>query len=70
MDHTRFDWDDANIGDLALHGITPEEAESALDNDPLDLEYQTRHDEERLLQLGETLSGRVLAIVTTSRREK
>ena len=29
-----FDWDESNINHIALHGVTPEEAEQVLQNDP------------------------------------
>jgi len=29
-----FDWDDANRGHIAAHGITPEEAEQVVQNIP------------------------------------
>lgn len=60
-------WDSANIGHLALHLVTPEEAEEVLGNEPLDLERQTRNGEERVLHLGMTLAGRVLFVVVTPR---
>jgi uncharacterized DUF497 family protein len=31
----KFDWDDANAGHIARHGVTPEEVEQAFANDPL-----------------------------------
>ena len=37
-----FDWDDANVGHIALHGITPLEVEqSTLDEKALLLELQS-----------------------------
>jgi hypothetical protein len=32
-----FDWDDANRGHLARHGVTPEEFEQGMKNDPVEL---------------------------------
>jgi len=68
-----FDWDDANLANIAKHGITMEEAEQAFVKDPLDMELQiadTFNAEERLQQLGETAKGRILQLVTTWRSGK
>ncbi len=32
-----FDWDEANVGHVARHGVLPEEAEQVVLNDPVDL---------------------------------
>ena len=42
-----FDWDHANINHIARHGITSEEAEQVVLNDPMDLPMQLRDGEER-----------------------
>jgi len=65
-----FDWDQANRSHIAEHGVSPEEAEQVIFNEPLDLEAQIRNDEERTLQVGETDSGRILVVVTTWRDQK
>jgi len=62
-----FDWDESNIAHIAEHGILPAEAEEVVSNKPVDVGYQTRNGEERLMQIGETLAGRVLVVVTTPR---
>jgi hypothetical protein len=62
-----FSWDEANRSHIAEHGVSPEEAEQLVLNDPVDLEVQIRSGEERTLQVGETNSGRVLVVVTTWR---
>lgn len=43
-----YDWDELNIGHIALHGITPGEAEQVIGNEPLDLEVQFRNGEKRI----------------------
>jgi uncharacterized DUF497 family protein len=63
----RFLWDSGNIAHIALHAITPQEAEQVLENDPLDVGVALRHGETRTLQLGETDAGRVLFVVITER---
>ncbi len=40
-----FDWDEANIGHIAEHGVTPSEAEEVIGNQPLDLDYELREGE-------------------------
>jgi uncharacterized DUF497 family protein len=62
-----FDWDDAIIAHIAEHEILPTEAEEVVSNKPVDVGYQNRNGEERLMQIGETLAGRVLIVVTTPR---
>jgi uncharacterized protein len=65
-----FEWDAANLEHIATHGITAEEAEQAILGDALEIELQVDEEsdaEERLLQLGETATGRILQIVTTWR---
>ena len=68
-----FDWDTANLGHIAKHDVTQEEAEQVVLGDPLDIEIQIEDEsigEERLQQLGETAKGRILQLVTTWRRGK
>jgi uncharacterized DUF497 family protein len=68
MKSLKFNWDEGNIGHIAQHGISPEEAEQVVRNRPFDLETQIRNGEDRVSQLGATVDGRVLVVVTTSRR--
>jgi hypothetical protein len=65
-----FDWDEGNIEHIARHGVTPEEAEQAIRNDPLDLGAQNADGEERFLSLGLTDLGRLLVVATTMRVRK
>jgi uncharacterized DUF497 family protein len=62
-----FDWDDANRRHIALHSVSPEEAEEALLNDPLELSYEIVDGEERIAELGRTNTGRILAVASTWR---
>jgi uncharacterized DUF497 family protein len=62
-----FDWDDANREHIAEHGVTTDEAEYVVLNDPLDLDLQVVDSEERFVQVGATAQGRVLRVVTTMR---
>ena len=60
----KFDWDDSNRDHLALHNISPEEAEQAiLDPHAVLLEIQVGSSEERTKVLGITRSGRILTVV-------
>ncbi len=63
-----FDWDEANVAHLAEHNVTPLEAEQVITNHPLDLSYEDRRGELRFRQIGETLSGRILEIISTERK--
>lgn len=65
-----FDWDEANITHIKRHDVTPEEAEEAVTHDPIDLQYQVRNGEVRVVQIGETLGGKLLMVVSTKRGEK
>jgi uncharacterized protein len=62
-----FDWDEANVGHVARHSVLPEEAEQVVLNDPVDLGMEIVEGEERYLNLGPTMLGRVLLVVTTWR---
>ncbi len=65
----RFDWDAANVGHIARHGVTPAEVEQAFANDPLVvLASQKRQGEKRVLCAGLTDLGRPLQFVYTTRR--
>ena len=64
-----FFWDKENLNHIARHGISQQEAEQVIQNNPLDLERQIRNGEVRMLHLGETTGGRVLFVVVTMRDE-
>jgi uncharacterized protein len=67
----KFDWDDANIGHIARHGVAAEEVEQAFANDPLVvLAIHKRGGEERVLCAGLTDKGRALQFVYTMRGSK
>ena len=65
-----FDWDEANMGHLARHSVLPEEAEQVILNNPVDLGLEIVERAERYLNLGATLRGRVLLVVTTWREDR
>ena len=65
-----FDWDEANIGHVARHNVLAEEAEQVILNDPVDLGLEIAEGEERYLNLGATVLGRVLLVVTTWRQDR
>jgi uncharacterized DUF497 family protein len=59
-----------NVGHVARHSVLPEEAEQVILNDPVDLGLEIVEGEERYLNLGATVQGRVLLVVTTWRGER
>jgi uncharacterized DUF497 family protein len=65
-----FEWDKANRGHIARHGVTPKEVEQVVLNDPLFLELQIRKNEERTIRVGETAAGRILVVITAWRGER
>ncbi len=65
----RFDWDRANVEHIARHSVNPDEAEQAMRNDPLDMNYEVINGEERWTALGHTHNFRVLLLVWTVRRD-
>jgi uncharacterized DUF497 family protein len=69
-DDNQFDWDDANMGHVARHGVTPEEAQQALANEPLEVGLEYVNEEERFRSVGRTNSGRWLLVVSTDRGEQ
>ena len=67
----KFDWDEANVGHIARHGVKPEEVEQAFTNLPLVvLATQKRAGETRVLCAGLTDAGRALQFVYTLRRRR
>jgi uncharacterized DUF497 family protein len=70
MNELLFEWDDGNIGHIAGHGLTPEEAEQILQNRPVDLGSHLRSGEERVAQVGETDYGRIAIVISTIRGKK
>ena len=71
MNEALFDWDRWNIGHLAEHDVTPEEAAQVLLGDPLEVDFDAdRNGEERWTYLGETAGGRILTVIMTLRGEK
>ena len=64
-----FDWDESNISHIARHGVTPEEAEQALSNNPSEAILQVHDNEERYYQIGMTDAHRCLVLVTTWRND-
>jgi uncharacterized DUF497 family protein len=65
-----FDWDEAKVGHVARHSVLPDEAEYVILNDPVDLGMEIVEGEERHINLGATVKGRVLLVVTTWREDR
>jgi len=55
-----FDWDSRNVRHIARHGVTPEEV---LRTEPLVVQFQNHAIEERVLCLGRTGEGKLVAVV-------
>jgi uncharacterized DUF497 family protein len=70
LDKIEFDWDDANVGHIARHGVTREAAEEVVENGPLELKPQLIDGEERFPSIGVTDAGRWLVVVLTERGGK
>ena len=66
-DEPVFDWDDGNVGHLARHKITPQEAEQVMLHSPVEIDYQFIDGEERFVAVGMTRLGRFLTIIWTDR---
>jgi uncharacterized DUF497 family protein len=67
--HGDFEWDEANIGHIGRHDVTPAEVEQALENDPTDVAYEVVDGEERWTSIAHTREFRVLLVVWTLRRD-
>ena len=62
-----FDWDEASVGHVARHNVTPEEVEQVFSYDPMDLGADVVDGEERYTGVGHTKRLRVLVLVWTIR---
>jgi hypothetical protein len=69
VDELAFDWDDANIGHIARHSVTPEDVEQLFANDPMDLAAEVVGGEDRYTSAGHTNRLRVLVVVWAMRRD-
>ena len=58
-----FEWDRNNLRKIRAHGITQEETEQALLNDPISVYDQDVEGERRFVYYGESNAGRLLAVV-------
>jgi uncharacterized DUF497 family protein len=71
MDNPLFDWDNANIAQIAEHDVALEEAEEVILGDPLEARVDSEEgDEERWSYLGATNRGRILRVLITMRGER
>jgi uncharacterized DUF497 family protein len=69
-DGIEFDWDDGNKRHLAVHRVTPSEFEQVVNNEPLELDYESNDGEDRYRAVGLTSEGRLLTVVFTIRSSK
>jgi uncharacterized DUF497 family protein len=63
----QFDWDQGNLGHIALHRVTAEEVEEVLEGDLVHTTADVRSGEIRITVLGLTEGGRLLSITFTQR---
>ncbi len=54
-----FEWDEANLRHIALHSVTPEEAEEVLLGLTREVDSYELNGEDRLEEVGITLAGRI-----------
>lgn len=62
-----YQWDEGNLGKLASHNVSPEEAVEAFEKSGLDLEAQVEDGEFRYPVIGESGRERVLVVIWTDR---
>jgi len=69
---TGFEWDKSNIGHIAKHKVTPEEAEDAFFDKENILDDDLKHStiEKRFIIIGKTSKGRLLYQIFTLRTGK
>lgn len=67
-----FGWDEANIGHIARHGVTPKEAEQVFFDKNHRVTRDRKHStgEKRSAVFGKTVNNRHLAVVFTVRKSK
>ncbi len=66
-----FDWNEANLGHVARHGVEPWEVEEAvLDPDRVGASARNVAGEQRFAVVGATESGRMLFVIFTRREER
>ncbi|HEY2380491.1 MAG TPA: DUF4258 domain-containing protein [Terriglobia bacterium] len=58
-----FEWDRNNLRKIRTHGITQEEPEQALLNNPISIYEQDVEGERRFVYYGGTTAGRLLAVI-------
>jgi len=64
-----FDWDDANIGHIVRHAVTPFEVEEVTGGKYVVIPAKTVEWEKRWKLFGKTIFGRYLVVVFTIRRK-
>jgi len=62
-----LEWDENNLRKIRAHGIHREEAEQAINNNPISVYEQDINGEIRAMYHAETRTGRLLAVVMTMR---
>jgi uncharacterized protein len=71
MNDALFDWDSANIGHIAEHDVTPEEAEEVVLGDPMEMDFERNAEsEDRWTYIGETKQAEIFQVVITLRGDR
>ena len=65
-----FDWDEGNLEHIARHAVTRAEVEEVFRGPMIFLNTETEDGEIRIVEIGRTVAGRVLKVVTTDRQDK
>jgi uncharacterized DUF497 family protein len=65
-----FEWDEHNIGHVALHGVTPMEVEQITGRRHVVIPAAAVRDEKRWKLFGRTTAGRYLVVVFTIRHNR
>ena len=65
-----FEWDRNNLRKILAHGISRQEAEEALTNEPIPIHRQEMAGEDRFVYYGETDDGRLPAVIVTERGDR
>ena len=61
--NVEFEWDQANIGHIARHKMTPQEVEDIFENDPIMIDFDVVDGEERWTVIGHTAAPRFILVV-------
>ena len=70
MNHAEFEWDFENLRHIALHKVSPEEAEAVLFSPTMEVGSREQYGEVRYSEIGMTPTGRILFVAWTTRGKR